>query len=432
MEVNIEEIGPCRNRIRITLPEKKVADMFAKHYRDLKTSVRFKGFRPGKVPESFLRRKFGDEIADQVKVNLIEESLEKALKENNLTPLGDPDLDLGKILIEPDQDFTFEAIIEVKPSFELGDYSEIEVERPAVEVADEDVDQHLLQLRQRAATFEPVEGQDVNEDDYLDGTVSVLSGDRKLSTDEPITVGPKSAFAAGIPVKDLRSRALEAGIGGTTTFDATIPSYYSDPELRGKEARIILQIHGAKKVVLPEANDEFAEKLDYDDIAELKEVLKRSLQSEKEVAADRAVEDRVIDRILENTPFSVPEGLVERGAERLAGRARLELELAGKNKEEIEEALASTLDQKKAEVEHNLKVSLILDAVAQKEKIFVTEEELDRHLEMVASREGKELEEVRKNYEERNLLSDVRYGLREAKTRALLREKARISEPATD
>jgi len=427
MEVNIEEIGPCRNRIRITLPQAKVEETFEKHYRDLKGTIRIKGFRPGKVPRSYLERKFGEEIAKQVKINLIEETLDKALEENKLDPIGKPEIDLEKILVEAKRELTFEAVVEVRPSFELGTYTGIKVERPASDVTDDEIEEEIQRLRRRRATLEPFEGEEIGEDDVFFASAKVLVGDREINTDENVTIGRKSVHAAGMIVPDLRERAVEAGVGGTVTFDTKLPRYFPDPELREKPAKMILSVHEAKRMVLPEVNDAFAEALDFDDLAELKDKIRDSLKVEKEARADRAVEDRVIDRILEETPFSIPEGLLANETERIDARARLELEFSGKTPEQIDEALAERSEQQKAAVERSIRVGFLLDSVAKKEKIYVTEDELNRHFEVIGARDGRDPEEVRHYYQEREMLSEVRYHLREAKTRAFLREKADIA-----
>jgi trigger factor len=211
------------------------------------------------------------------------------------------------------------------------------------------------------------------------------------------------------------------------TFDATLPRFFPDPDLREKPAKVILDVHEAKRMVLPEVNDAFAEELDFDDVAELREKIQEALKAKKEARADREVEDRVIDKILEETPFSIPEGLLAQETERIAARARLELEFGGKTKEEIDEALAEHADQQKAAVERSIRVGFLLDSVAKKERIYVTEDELNRHFEMIGARDGRQPEEVRQYYQERDMLSEVRFHLREAKTRAFLREKADIA-----
>ena len=269
MDVKIEETGACRNRIQITLPREQVEKAFEKNYRELQGTIRIKGFRPGKVPRSFLVRKFGDEVAKQVKMDLIEEALEKAIEENKLEPIGQPEIDFGKVLVDPEQDLAFEAIVEVRPTFELAEYTGIEVERPSSEVTDEDVQNELLALRRRAATLEPLEGADVGDEDVLVGKSTLIVGDRKVVEDQSITIGPESKAAGGIMIEDLRPKAMEAGLGGTATFDVTIPAYFPDAEIRGSEGKLILKVEEAKKVVLTDADDAFAEQVDFDDMSEL-------------------------------------------------------------------------------------------------------------------------------------------------------------------
>lgn len=427
MEVDIEEIGPCKNRIKVKLPQKRVAETFSKHFKDLKSAVKIKGFRPGKVPRSYIQRRFGSEITNQVKMTLVEESLEEVLKENKLDPIGEPEIDLGKILVDADQDLEYEAVIEVRPAFELGDYTGIQVERQGTEVTQENLDEEMLQLRRRHASLEPIEGDEVGEEDVLFGSATVLVGDRKVTQAEDVTIGPQTVSAAGIIVKDLRERALGAGIGGSTTFDVTLPRYHPKEEFRNKEGKMILSVQEGKKVVLPDADEEFAKRLDFDDMDELTDKIREALQSRKEMEADKALEDRIIEKILESTPFSVPEGLVSKETERVTARTMLEMEFSGQDPEEIQTAVEESSEMQKAEVERILKTRFLLDAIGKKEKIYATEEDVKLHIMNIASREGKDPEEVRKYYEDQNMLSEVRYYLREAKIRNHLRENAEIT-----
>lgn len=427
MDVKIEETGACRNRIQVTLPREQVQKAFEKNYKELQGTIRIKGFRPGKVPRSFIVRRFGDEVAKQVKADLIEEALEKAIEDNKLEPIGRPDIDFGKVLVDPEQDLTFEAIVEVRPTFELGEYTDIEVERPESEITDDDVQAELLGLRRRVATLEPIEGDEVGEEDVLIGKATLIAGDRKVIEDQTITIAPETKAAGGIQIEDLRPKAMEAGVGGTATFDVTVPAYFPDEEVRGSTGKLILQVEEAKKVVLPEANDAFAEQLDFDDMKELEEKIRESLQAQKDAAADRGVEERVIEKLLEATPFSAPQGMLDKQMEQITGRTRMRLEFEGKTSDEIDEAIAEEVERQKDNVENSLRSTFLLDAIAKKEKIFVTEDELGRHFEVLAAREGRDPAEIREQYENREMLAELRYHMREAKTRALLREKAKIS-----
>ncbi|MBN2491698.1 MAG: hypothetical protein JXQ29_12700, partial [Planctomycetes bacterium] len=253
MEVEIEEIGPCRNRLRIALPPDRVTAALDKEFRSLRNTIRIKGFRPGKVPQSYLERRFGTEVAEQVKRDLVTESLKEAVENHRLEPLGSPEVDLAKILLERDQELVFEAVFEVRPSFELGPYTGIAVERPAVEVAEEDIEAELLRVRRRHAMLEPAAADAPPAEQVLFGTASLILGNRKVVTDQPVTIDPGKTTLMGIRVEHLRERALEAGIGATVAFDVTLPSYAADPTLRGQPGKLILALEESKRLVLPAA-----------------------------------------------------------------------------------------------------------------------------------------------------------------------------------
>ncbi len=425
MDVKIEEVSPCRNRVQITVPSERVRETFDRHYKDLKSAVNLKGFRPGKVPMSFLEKKFGSEVAQQVKINLVEESLEEALKEHKLDPISEPELELDKILVERSADMAFEAFVEVRPTFDLPEYKGVKVDAPAVEVTDEEVDAEIERIRRQHATLEPCEPDAIGDDHVLEATVSVMVGGETAVKDEPQMIGPKTSSAAGIVVDGLREKAVEAGIGGTARVDVEVPSYFPDAQFRGKAATMIIKIAEAKQIVLPALDDEFAEQLDFDDIAELRTRVTDAIRAHKDSDAHRAIEEQVLDSLIEKAPFSVPPGLLKRQVDRLVARARVDLESQGKSGEEIDEAIGEIAKAQEEDVTRSIKVSLLLDEIAKKEKIFVTEDELSRHLEALGARHGQTGDQVREQYEAQNLIGEVRFHLREAKTRAVLRENAK-------
>lgn len=423
MQVNIEEVSPCRNRVQITVPADKVTETFSRHYKDLRGSVRIKGFRQGKVPMSFLEKKFGDEISNQVKVDLIEESLGQALDDNDLQPIIEPEVDLGKVLVERDQDLSFEAFVEVRPTFELGDYDGLKIDTPDASVSDEEVDQEIEALRGRHATLEPYDGTDITDDDVLEARVSVVVEGEHVVKDEDIMIGKGTTTAAGIIVESLREECVKAGIGGDARFEVEIPRFFPQEQFRGKKGNMVVNVEEAKRMVLPELDDEFAKTLQLDTVDALKSKMREMIEARKQEEAQAAVEDQIIEKVLENTPFSIPEGLLKKETDRILSRARLQMEFQGRTKDEIDEEIAKAADQQQADVERSIKASFLLDAIAKKEKIFVTEDEVGRHLDHIAAREGRSPEEVRAHYEQRDMMGEVRFHLREAKTRAVLREK---------
>ena len=423
MQINIEEVSPCRNRVQITVPAEKVTETFDRHYKDLRGSVRIKGFRQGKVPLSFLQRKFGDEVSKQVKINLIEESLEKALDENDMKPIIEPEVDLGKIIVEPDQDLAFEAFVEVRPTFEVGEYKSLQVERPATDVSDDEVTAELDDLRRRHATLEPYEGSEITDEDVLEARVSVVVDGQQAVKNEDLMIGPGTKVAAGILVDDLRSECAKAGVGQDVKFEVEIPRFFRHEQYRGKTGTMVVSVEEAKRMVLPALDDEFAKQMDFDDVDELETKMRESIEARKQAEADQVIEEKLIDKVLEDTPFSIPEGLLKKETDRILSRARLQLEFAGRSPDEIEEEIAKSAADQQADVERGIKASFVLDAIAKKEKVFVTEDEVTRHLENLAAREGRSIEEVRANYEQRDMMGEVRFHLREAKTRAILRDQ---------
>ena len=165
MEFHVETTGPCRKRVKVTIPSEMVSAEFDKSYRQWVKTVPIPGFRPGKAPRKLVEKKFGKQVADEVKQTLLDTAFEKALKENELAPIAEPELDIEQVTVEPSQAVDFDFTVTVKPEFELPDYGDIEVEAPPADPTDEEVERALRGLRKSKATLRPIkDGTIANED----------------------------------------------------------------------------------------------------------------------------------------------------------------------------------------------------------------------------------------------------------------------------
>ena len=157
MPAEVTEVGPCKRRIAITISPETVQKAFADMWRQARNNVQMKGFRPGKIPKAVLERKYGDYVRQEVKQNLVNDAYREALKAHDLHPIAAPDVDLEKLEIEPGKGVEFELSVEIRPTFELGEYKGIAVGAPPVKVQDADVERELERFRAGRASIEPIE-----------------------------------------------------------------------------------------------------------------------------------------------------------------------------------------------------------------------------------------------------------------------------------
>ena len=251
----------CRRELELEIPAEEVSKKIESVAKEFARVANVPGFRRGKAPVSLIRRKFADDIKGEVLQSLVPERVEKAVAEQKLTPVSQPQVD--KLDFNEGQPLKFRAVFEVLPEFELGNYKSLEFEMPTMDITDADVTKTLEEMRERAATFAPVEGRAIEDGDFAqvkllgtpDGGGDPLQADSVLchigaeETMEPFTANLKGASA-----------------GDHKNFDVDYP----DPKLAGKKYHYAVEVLGIKTKKLPELNDDFAK--DVSDAATLEEL----------------------------------------------------------------------------------------------------------------------------------------------------------------
>src|SRR5579863_895691 len=242
----------CRREIELEIPAETVQKAADKVARDIVRVARVPGFRPGKAPVTLIRRRFADDIQGEVLQSLVPEYLEKALDEKKLVPVARPEVD--KVEFKEGAPLKFRAIFEVLPEFELGDYKNLQVQVDEIEVGDAQVDKTLEEMRERAATFVPVEGRAAKDGDSvlikLIGTPS--GGGEPVQADNVmVPLGAEETLPA------FTENVRGAIVGETKKFAAEYPGDYPDQKLAGKTYEYTIEVQGIKEKRLPELNDEF-------------------------------------------------------------------------------------------------------------------------------------------------------------------------------
>src|SRR2546426_11650522 len=258
----------CRRERELEIPAEEVQKAAEKVARDFARIARIPGFRPGKAPVSLIRRRFAEDIKGEVVQSLVPERVEKAVAEQKLTPVSQPQVD--KLDFNEGQPLKFRAVFEVLPEFELGDYKNLELEMPTMDVTDEDVAKTLEEMRERAATFAPLEGRAIQDGDFAQ--VKLLGtpegGGDPLQADSVLC-----HIGAEETMEPFNANLKGASAGEHKNFDVDYPTDYPDPKLAGKKYHYAVEVLGIKTKKLPELNDDFAK--DVSDAATLDELKKK-------------------------------------------------------------------------------------------------------------------------------------------------------------
>jgi trigger factor len=416
----------CRRELDLEIPAEEVSKATEKVAKDFAKVARVPGFRPGKAPVSLIKRRFASDIKGEVLQTLVPEHVEKAVAEQKLTPVSQPQVD--KLEYNEGQPLKFRASFEVLPEFSLGDYKNLEIEMPEMAITDESVANTLAEMQQRAAAFAPVEGRAVQNDDYVQ--VKLLGtpegGGEPLRADNVLChVGAEETM------EPFNENLRGANVGDHKAFDVDYPTDYPDAKLAGKKFHYSVDVLGIKTKKLPEINDEFAKDVsDAASLDELKKKVREGLEHERDHRQKELQREKIIAELVKLHDFPVPESLVEHQMDVRLERVVRSLAQQGVDPRAVNVDWVSLRKRQEERAKDDVKAELVIDRIATEEKIDVTEEELQQELAHVASHSGESAEAIRARLTKQGALDRMKAKLRSDKTVDWLAQNARVKTVA--
>lgn len=398
MNVTVERVGNDAT-LKITLPAEEVNKGFKKAVAKIAGQVNIPGFRKGKAPRNIIEMHYGKEAVKQEAFELVaNQCYTEALEQEKLIPVSDPKVEDS--VFEENKDMELTIKVTLKPEVKLGDYKELHVEKEAVEVTDEAVEEQVQGLRSRHAKMvEAEEGAVIEKGDFaiidFAGTVDGEPFSGGEGKGYPLEVGSNS-FIPG-----FEDQLVGLKKGDSTDVDITFPEEYFVKELAGKQAIFKVNVQDVKRKELPELTDEYvAANSDCKTVEELRASYKERMQKAAENNAQIAYEKALIDLAVANAEFEVPEIMIEDRVTQMIDEMRMSLEARKLTLEQYMQY--SGIDMKQLrERQHdaaveNVKTDLVLDAIAKVENIQVSMEDVDSELSAIASQHGATLEDVKK------------------------------------
>ena len=398
MNVTVERVGNDAT-LKITLPAEEVNKGFKKAVAKIAGQVNIPGFRKGKAPRNIIEMHYGKEAVKQEAFELVaNQCYTEALEQEKLIPVSDPKVEDS--VFEENKDMELTIKVTLKPEVKLGDYKELHVEKEAVEVTDEAVEEQVQGLRSRHAKMvEAEEGAVIEKGDFaiidFAGTVDGEPFSGGEGKGYPLEVGSNS-FIPG-----FEDQLVGLKKGDSTDVDVTFPEEYFVKELAGKQAIFKVNVQDVKRKELPELTDEYvAANSDCKTVEELRASYKERMQKAAENNAQIAYEKALIDLAVANAEFEVPEIMIEDRVTQMIDEMRMSLEARKLTLEQYMQY--SGIDMKQLrERQHdaaveNVKTDLVLDAIAKAENIQVSMEDVDSELSAISSQHGATLEDVKK------------------------------------
>ncbi len=422
MQINIETPSALRRKLTIEVEPDEIRRELDRAYNELKRGVVLKGFRPGRAPRQLLERFFGDQVRGDVIQKLVKEYTDKALEENQLKPIVPPEIvteetDLAKSL-------KFSATFDLKPEIVVKDYQGLKVQQPTVEVADKDVDEALERMRERQATLKKVDDRrQVREGDYVLASIEGFEDGKPLSSvrsEDRLLEVSKRALAHG-----LDEVLIGAEVGAQARGMKTYGADYAQKELAGKTVEWRAAVKEIYRRELPPLDDDFAkDQGDCQNLDELRKRVRTDLEAHAREEADARARQGLLDLVIERNPIEVPESLVERERRALEAELAATLEAGGLDREQVAERVRANEQELRTRAEKRARTALIVDALADQEKVEVSDEELGERVAKIVTQSGRERDRAAEFYRHEENREALRRSMRRDKALDLLLSRA--------
>jgi len=420
----------CKHELEISVPADAVAqetDKVTEHYR---TKAHLKGFRAGKAPVSLVRKSFSDDIRQKVLENLVPRFFEAKIKDENLRMVGSPSI--SDVHFHDGEPLTFKAQFEVYPEFELNDYRGIEVPYAEPEVTPEDLDQRIEEIRGNKAQY-------INEDPraLAAGDYAVVSLESLSGTDEPIKSDEVQILIGGPETMPGFTEALTgASPDDEKEVDVTYPEDYGRESLAGKTVRFKVVVKGLRRKELPELNDEFAKDMgDYVTLEEFRDAIRKSFAAQRQNDAQRMAKNAIVEKLVDANDFPVPEAFVDRQIENRVDQRLRALEQQGVDPRSFNLDWSKVKEAQRGDALREVRASLILTKISEREAIAATNEEVDREVDRIARQEREAIASVRKRLLATGTLDRIAAHIQTEKTLSFLFEnatKTAVPDPAPE
>jgi trigger factor len=424
MHVEIEELSPVEKRLAVEIPWEEVRAKLDRAYRALGAQVQMPGFRKGKVPRNLLEKRYGRHVQQEVAKELVQESFIAAAEEHKIDAVAEPKID--DIAMKPGEAFRYSARIEVRAPVELKQWEGLAANRARVVVPDAEIERALESKRREHTDYHPIADRgDLQAGDTVMIDVKGKVGERPIEREVVVDVGdatrePLPGLAAalvGLPVD---------AIGHAVTLQLPESEH---PETSGKTAELAVTVKDARIKKVPELDDEFAKDTgEADTLDELKGKLRAQLEKLAAGRADRDMKETLLKELVARNPTPIAPALVERGIDSQIERARLSLAMQGVDLDRTGVDLRSMRDRLRDGAADEIRGQLLLEAIADQEKIEVTDADVDGKIAELAAAQGKRAAKVKAEMEKEGTLGTLRWRLRQDKALDLLASRATISE----
>ena len=427
MNVKIEDVGPCKKVLKFEIPKETIESEYDKKAVEICDTVELPGFRKGHAPRKLVEKRFGTQIKDDVKQAVVSDCYQKALEDHKLNPVGNPQF--SEIKLEIGQPLNFDVTLEVWPTFEIGPYKGLKLKKKSANVTDADIEKALHGMSLQKAQLIVVKDGEVKKGDKIICDCKVKVGKSNVLEDEDVEVLVENgAEVVNTTVADLATKLEGTKSGKECEIVVNLSGKFPKEEYRGKEAKLKLNVKEIKRLSPLEINEDFAKTLGFNSLNDLKTSLHKRIEIDKKNWVEDDLKNQILDMLLDQTKFELPQDLVNYHTEQRVYKHQMNLLKRGLPLEEIQKQTEAIKNASADSVMRELKASIILDKIAEKEKVFVTENEVEQRIADIARAYNTDASRIRKQLERQGSLSYLRSEMRENKMLNYLLKEAKSAE----
>lgn len=447
VEVTVEEAGMLRKKLTVTVPRDLLDEQKDEQYGELRRDAVVPGFRRGRAPRRLLEKRFGNDVAETLVQQLVTNGYMAAVDKLELKTIGDPLIwarekgaesdtlvDVQKAIdlldLPADGPLTFTCEVEVRPEFELPEIEGVPLTKPVVQVTDADVDKQMDRLRMMRGHYEPVPDDAIQADDMIYADIKITSGGETLQELANAQLAARPQVVHGITLAGLGEVLVGAKAGETRTATGTLPDDYEKVELRGKEATVELKIREIHRLRMPELSDDLAKSIGFDSVEELRKFMRSEMESRLGFEVQRGLREQVRTYLLEKIAFDLPERLSNRQISQVVVRRMMDLYNQGIPPAEVAKHMDELKTTAREDAVRDLKLSFIMEKLAEKIEVEVTEGEMNAHIAEIARRQNRRFDRVRDDLIREGGATSLYLGIRDEKVLDQVVAKANITETA--
>jgi len=423
LQVDIQEKGACERHVTVVIPRSDIDLYFGRKFDEIAPKAELPGFRPGKAPRKLLEKKFRKQISDQVKAELLMDSLTQVQDASDFSAISEPDLDFQSVVLPDSGDLKYEFNIEVRPEFELPVWSGLTLERPEHEFTDQEVALEIKKIAEQMTDLEPVDAP-AQLEDYIVCNIECRHEGRLIETLEEVGIVllPKVSFVDAT-IEQFDQLMVGAVAGETRNASAKISEFSENPALSGKMVDLQFEILDVKRPTIG-TEEELAGKLDFESPDKLREFISERLFRKLQYEQRMGVRQQITNQLTEGANWELPPDLLKRQARRELERSVMEMRSSGLEENEINRRVASIRGNVLEQTEKSLKEHFILEKIAEDQNVQDTPEDYEVEILRIAVQQQDSPRRVRAMIERSNQMDALRNMIIERKVIELITEKA--------